>query len=640
MVQDLIGAGTLPTSTDEAWALRYFLRPNWAAGIQVVSSYETDIQAANSAAEQRRGLRHRPLRSIKFDLQAVTQAELMGLKMTALRAAKARLLVPLFPDATTLTAATTTTDEAITVADLADRRFFVGQRLVVVAESSGSLRPTTFAVATIDGLDTGTNEITLTDEIGTVFAAGAFVYPLLLCQPLWASGGTVLSDLASTLSLEVIEQSGQQLPELAADTYSTYQGYPILPATIRHMNFGVQGAWNLEQLGTVTELGLDTVYEAYGDRARFGLSLPFDFTNRSDAFDMIRFWESRRGRLYPFWAISPQAEYTVTAVAVDGTTITVSGNNLSSVDWESLPYVAVSLTDGSVQIREITTVTPNSGTFILTLAAALSPVPSLTSIARCGMAYLARFNNDSMTEHWLTDQTMSTVFEVVETLQETAITVDDIVPPTPGPGEDPCDCGEGTTCYLLTRCFHGDTLYTSTEHTPGIADLEGMISKFEEVEGCWYVEESATAISPQELTPTESFTTCVLCLGDFDCWPCWGQGTLTIIDPFLGPIPMLFGGFVAYDPPNSDRCRWTFISDPHGYTINIYYYPGDDNDPYYGGWYYLTDTYPPEMLGHVQCCATTGALTGLLSIDFSGNIIPVEFPTDCPDGPIPEHPPS
>lgn len=424
-ISTLIPVGTLPADPSDVWALAYLFSSDWSDGVTTRSSFITSISRAKSVAEQRWGLTEVPRVVCSCKLQAFTRAEVNQLQSFLKRAAQSASLFPLFSDQSELTASATIGATVISCVTT-NRRLFAGNRLVILSQDG------TFEVATI--ISKSTIAVTLSAALSNPFQIGDLVFPLFESQIYFNPSGNVITDNVAVISLEAVEitggtQMGGFTPVGTNPTgMNTYLGYPVF---VPDTDYGDQINFAQLRYGQMTNSGIGAIPTAYGERAVDQYTLPVTATKRSMAGDLIGFFHSRGGQLFPFFILSPLTEFTPASEvseSFDSIDILAIGQ---SFDWMFRNYVGFGLTDGSAEVRALNSVvrsTREDGTVVDTLNFDAVDGLSLSVIDKLTVARFARFSSDEMVETWTTTEVMKSSFEVVELLREGPISIENLVP--------------------------------------------------------------------------------------------------------------------------------------------------------------------------------------------------------------------
>lgn len=444
------GFSTAPTSPDAIWALSSLFRTDWAGKVENRSAFETDISGALTSAEQRIGLAGRPVRTTTLEAQAHTPEQVQDLQTLVMRGTVARGLFPLASDLTLLTEPAVATDTAI-ACDTTTRRFFAGHYAVIIRDTT---EPTTSRLEVVKVTAVASGSLTIEDPLVNDYAAGDVVFPLIISQPIPSNSGKLLTDSVMTASIEATEAVGLQLPCIVeiGDTppgFSTHDGFPILPADMVEWEDGIDVG--TERDGAFELSGIEQVPGFLGSRGKGTLDLPIRCLDRNTAWDAIGLFESRGGRLLPFWLVSPSTTYEAEAVVGGGTGISVTAFG-EIEDWDMRPYIAIELADGSTVVRGVDGVSRGAGLDTVTFDTAVGSL-LIGNIVRCTVAFFVKLSSDEMVEKWYTSETMDTTFSVIEVLEEKDITIADLTildstdlisPFVPGD----CTLGISVTCNL------------------------------------------------------------------------------------------------------------------------------------------------------------------------------------------------
>lgn len=417
-----IATNVTPTPI-QLWALAYLLRANWRDAVVTRSSFETNITAAFSTAEQRFGLRVTPFRTSTVLLSASGKAEVQKLRLFMQRAGQSRFLFPLYSDVTLATTALTATATTITC-DTTNRRFAVGRRVAVCANSPDAAP--TFETAVISGVTSTT--LTLSAGLTNNYDIHATILPLMESNlVLNSSGGVVTSQYAHATFTAIEAANGLQLANIVAvgSTPAGYPTYGAVPIFDTEPNYAEETTFNVTRSGRMTDSGIDSIPAVYGDRAAFGFKASYPTYDRASLWKLLTFFESRGGMLLSFFGISPTVEFTATAVAVDGSTITVQANTLE-YDWAYTGYIAVRQVDGTVDVRKVAMVVRVGSSDTITFDSAITGL-TLGNVQRVHHAFHARFDQDELTESWTNNVVQNTTLSIKELIEEKDVTIADLV---------------------------------------------------------------------------------------------------------------------------------------------------------------------------------------------------------------------
>lgn len=387
-----------------------FLVNNWQSGVVVETSFQTDMTNAMTLAEARRSLSSRPVREQAVLISALSQSDALKLQMNLLRLAHSRLPLPLYSDFTKLSQ-----DNANTTTFYCDtrwRRFYPGQRVIVAGTQA-----TFGTIAKVFA-----NRLVLTAAIGA-FAAGTRIYPAVDAEIAMSNDFETLTDHVNSCSLSILEAAGKSaLPATRTGLpigFQTYQGYPILSVPTDWIS-APRAA--VSRAGEQFRSGRGVITYLQGDRPQLDFEVTFTQVSRQEAWDVIQFFESRRGRLLPFWFFAPHTLWEVKDTNVAYLEVAPVGNQNDVTAF--LSYVGLVLKSGELIVRGIQSLTvAGNGNWRLNFDSALAAAPAVADVTRATSAHLCRFASDALKENWLTDETCSFRVGVHELLSERSATV-------------------------------------------------------------------------------------------------------------------------------------------------------------------------------------------------------------------------
>lgn len=291
--------------------------------------------------------------------------------------------------------------------DTSLRRFYRGGRVMICTTPITSAAVPTFAIGKIGTvLTTG---LALEDGFVNTFPVGSRVYPLIEGRPVLRPEITLETDTIGSLPYTVQEDVGMtQLPAAALPNEQTTAdaafGLPIFP---------FRGDWKtlprlaIERSETSTPSGITDVAKLKGLRPVVVCEKDFEFIDRQSAWDFIRFWDSRRGRLFPFILELPTWELTGINYGVNDVEFHASGNER---DWFFAQFVCFELADGSVEFLKVLSweryAPPFDNLDHIVFTTDLPATVTAATVVRATFAISCCFDTDSMQEEWTSDETM------------------------------------------------------------------------------------------------------------------------------------------------------------------------------------------------------------------------------------------
>ncbi len=417
-----------PGAVGQVYRPGYLFLVQWSDTVEMATAFGTSVSQAQTLAEERKGLLSRPTRVGELSLLSLARSEAWALQMAVTRLSQADSLVPLFSDFTKITASA---GGSVLTCDTTERRFFEGAR-VIVAELRNRATLLDFEVATIAVGGVAAGSLTLTASLGRTYPARSRVYPAVEARLSLNGSSEVLTDENLASRLEWSEHIGpSQLPGLGAvgitpAGFSEHAGEPIMhitPDWTRHRT----GPTRIAR-GSRSGRGISVA--TWGGRPLVSKSLGWQFAKRAAAFELLRFFDSRGGRLHTF--LLPSFLDDFTPLAIGTTTIDVSPNG-PVFDYAHTTHLAILMRDGTLIVREIDSVARTSVDRI-TLDLALPSGILLGDVRRVSACHRVRFNRDEVTEVWKTNQDVSVACPVFEVINEKTVAVlDTSQPALPGP---------------------------------------------------------------------------------------------------------------------------------------------------------------------------------------------------------------
>lgn len=375
---------------------------NWQAQVELESAWLTSVRASSAhLLEQRTLLAHAPYRTIRVQWTGVKVAEVQQIYAHLHRAASEGVRIPLYQDQ----AVTTASSSGTTInCPTAHRRFFVGFLVLIVALGENG-RVGTWEHATISAV--GASTIT-TGALTNTYPAGSLVFPLMNVRATLDTGIQWLASHVCSVAADFQEEFG---PESLPSSTVNEAGFPTgvstaaLPTGNTFAIFPFEADWSQGIQGHVVRAGENytrgrsPVVYLRGQRPQAEFSLNVVARTREDAWLMIQFFDTLKGRVFPFWLPHPAAIFDCVTFNTGFVDI-VDNGTLGDVE-DFVPYVALVKTDGTVQVRAVSSVTLVSGNWRVAVSAAFSAYTA-ADVRRFVPAYLVRMTTDVLREEWIT----------------------------------------------------------------------------------------------------------------------------------------------------------------------------------------------------------------------------------------------
>lgn len=402
--RDLISPSAVPAKPSD-WLL-----PNWAEEIEVETEFRTDVYESQSLAESRRGLRSIPLRTIRCSMAAYCEGDAARLAAAINRVSEGRQFFPLFCDSTIATANLAAADP-----ELYTKRFFPGQRVIIYSNHSDDareIRQLTFKEIASTGIY----------FLAGQAEAGDLIVPLIEVRPSLTQILEGNTDLVFQAELELVEYPGPTALPVQASLSPWVSFLPThdsLPVLTLSPDWASSPEVSVVRGGEELALGRSSLVSLRGSRPTWRFRFQYGGFDRVEMLRGRLFFESRLGRLLPFWLPNPLTlfrydSHTTTSVNIEKDAALGEVSDL-------FPTIAIE-TKSSVYLRSVSSVVDNGSVWALNFLDALPSIPS-SDIVRVTSAHLCRFESDSLVEQWTTDRVGSMEFVALELLAEGPVQV-------------------------------------------------------------------------------------------------------------------------------------------------------------------------------------------------------------------------
>lgn len=270
------------------------------------------------------------------------------------------------------------------------------------------------------------------------------------------AGSVEVTETPGPSALDPLVVPGMLPAEFPTHTEDFGDGNVTLPILDTEINWD-NVHFGQRREGTQTATGITVTTDVFGDYPRITADLPFLPTARSDCFAVMRFFDSRGGRAFPFWMIAPPTgEQVLSITGGSNENITLAAHTTER-DWESVKYIGVRLkATGAVTIHRITSSAEVAGVHTLIVS------PGLPTTVQADLdfytAHLCRFDADEFPERWVNQRVQSFFLPVIETdHREWPVELMELCVGDPIDDFDP---GDGDICYGLwcpsDCCTSGD----------------------------------------------------------------------------------------------------------------------------------------------------------------------------------------
>jgi len=294
------------------------------------------------------------------------------------------------------------------------RRVFVGARVLVLRQAT-NLRVSSSDVAVVE-------EVKLDSVLvaGTSFSVsvGDFLFPLMDCEVRLTHDLGVDTDGIAAGVLELEELPGASAlpsaPPQPPVAFPQFQTIPVFPSS--KLQWGGLQAGYLRH-GDTGALGRGSTFFVFGSRPRATFDVDSVALDRQEAIDLVHFFESRMGRLLPFWILHPLVFFQATAVDVGFIEVRPPVDGAITDLDDVMKDVGVLLADGTEIIRTVSSVSVGGSGWRIVPTSSF-PILALSDIRGVTTAHIVRFSDDSLSEEWVSPEVCQFSFSLVELTRE------------------------------------------------------------------------------------------------------------------------------------------------------------------------------------------------------------------------------
>ena len=358
----------------------------------VAHAWRTGIQTTIKGVEKRSMLFTWPRIKLENEFLATTHAATNYLKRNLFRYVDQIWGIPIWADKTTLTSQAASGQKNLLVGGTTYRHFYAGRNCIIINASNF----TSYEVGLIASLNSTT--LVMTSNLTATWPAGSLVLPVYDCllsqdQEIGADYQRAQHFLLSAIeSYDALRAFSYAAPSSGA---TTYEGLDLfLFKFLRPLAYKFKRAYERSQF-----LGLGFAYSKYtaGDNA-LGLSGSLLRETRQEIWELLKFFDSKQGRLEPFWV--PTWSKDLVATAAIGASDTVIHIEPIQYTTYFLPndivnrYVFIEFPDKTTTCRKIA----NSSTSTVTLDTAIGKAVAAGELSKLLISFLiqCRFDIDEL----------------------------------------------------------------------------------------------------------------------------------------------------------------------------------------------------------------------------------------------------
>jgi hypothetical protein len=260
-----------------------------------------------------------------------------------------------------------------------------------------------------DIVTVGSNSFTIDSDFTGTWPSGTDVYPLLqgrilkshdlMEETTWGHG---------PLIIEATEEFDEDITRVvySGSTFTTYLGLPVLNLEPNRVVVPQAAIEVFPEISDFLSKSLDYSFTSEGQiRTR----VFWTFTSRSDAYNLVKFFDEQCGRWSNFWYPSWMDDVVLTSPFSSSDTVL----EIEDIEWTTYwsdtkangRYLYVLLPDGTEIIRKILNA-PSSTQ--ITVDAAMGVTITSTARVICCFLYMGRFNTDELTLEYATEGYIAT----------------------------------------------------------------------------------------------------------------------------------------------------------------------------------------------------------------------------------------
>ena len=341
--------------------------------------------------------------------------------MTLMRMQMHSTPFPLYSDVTTLDSSLLSSGVEV-LCNIQYKRFYKGQRVAFV-EPHFKRRDFGVLANAIYGeikevYGTG---FTLVDPLVFTMGRGTMIFPMIDIHPGLKYETNLMSDETIVANIKTHELDGQSaLPaswgEDVSQLFSYYEGNPIFKLDT---NWASRVQQEFVRAGTSFYQGRANHTELHATVPQIQVSISELDITREEAWELLRFFDSRRGRTNPFWIIQPLTTHSV--FAITSTYVDIPAWDYLDNLQTFMKYIGFEDTSRNLHIRKVSSIVLQApDRFRVTFN---DPFTSVPTVAKVAPAWLSNFTQDNLEQGWKTNHHSSCRLSTLQVLDEATYSI-------------------------------------------------------------------------------------------------------------------------------------------------------------------------------------------------------------------------
>lgn len=410
---------------------------NWAVAFRLLTSWQTTSRRSPTAGKiERVSLQSKPQRELSFAWTVCDDDELNELEQALRDMTGSKQLLPIYADVSelkpsgdgtallwseddvlfssvTALLSDAATSEQVTI-DTTNRRFRANGAVALFAIDAEGKLDATEDVLYYNILSVQASGLTLdADSFPSLSFTNKrwFAVPVLLCEIVTEPRKEFLRKDGVSVFIDAIEvlSKSSLAPASLPDTAST-------PELLLAPDASSQITGSLRRPSLLVQSGRSIVLEGQGERYEYVQSWPMTLT-RAEWQSLTELFDGRRGRWLPF--VFPDHSATFDSFGISNSTSLFLKPGTSYAKFQQRlahsGYVAVLFNDGSFVIRQVSTISDQSVSWLVVVTEAFdNSTYSEADVVSVFPARLGFFDNDTLEETWVAPDTVQVSFSTVE----------------------------------------------------------------------------------------------------------------------------------------------------------------------------------------------------------------------------------
>ena len=375
----------------------FFLPPDWQYQVEVARTWRTVVRTSVDRSEQRSSIKKYPAKRLNFTVVPFSAEENSYIRRKLYKGTGKIFGVPLWTDRCVTTQEVNPgSGTTFTVDDNSLRQFEVGAPIVLLQDINN------YEITEIVSI--GSNSFTIDSAFVLTWPSGTSIYPMV--QGRFLASHSITEETTwghGPLAIEILEEyDGDIIRSLfSGSSFNTYLNLPVFNLEPNRVSSPES---MFEVFPEITTFLSKSLEYSYSDEGAIRTRFLFSFGTRTDAYELVKFFDECRGRLENFWYPSWTDDISLTSPFSSSDTVL----DIEDIEWAAYwsdtkangRYLYVLLPDGTEIIRKILSAPSDTQ---IEVDSSMGTTITSTAGVICCFLYMGRFFSDEIVLKYFTE---------------------------------------------------------------------------------------------------------------------------------------------------------------------------------------------------------------------------------------------